>query len=125
MKLGTLFLTACAVAGFIFFEEWFGLLRDDVEVIGVGITALRWQLVAYPLITYIVVTNMLLQTIRKAGRANIVAASRSGLFFIPLILILPHFLELPGVEMCQAIADICAFAISYPIAYVTFKEMGC
>ena len=125
VKLGTLFLTACAVAGFIFSEEMIRLFRDDVEVIGVGITALRWQLVAYPLITYIVVTNMLLQTIRKAGRANIVAASRSGLFFIPLILILPHFLGLPGVEMCQAIADICAFAISYPIAYVTFKEMGC
>ena len=62
--------------------------------------------------------------IRKAIRANIVAAARSGLFFIPLIFILPHFFGLLGVEMCQAWADFCSFAVAIPIALVMTTPVG-
>lgn len=124
VKLGTLFLCVCAVVGFLFSEKIIELFRDDADVIGIGVTALRWQLIAYPLITYVVATNMMLQTIRKTAVANLVAAARSGLFFIPLIFILPHFWELVGVEMCQSVSDICAFLISWPITRHFFKLVG-
>ena len=77
----------------------------------------------FPLVATIVLTNMLMQTIRKPIRANLVAAARSGLFFIPLILILPHFFGLRGVEMSQAWADVCSFALSVPIAWSAFRDM--
>ena len=66
---------------------------------------------------------MLMQTIRKPVRANLVAAARSGLFFIPLIFILPHFFGLLGVEMCQAWADVCSFSLAVPIAWSAFRDM--
>lgn len=122
VKLGTVFLSICAVLGFLFSGKIIELFRDDAEVIRIGITAFRWQLIAYPLITYVVATNMMLQTIRKTGAANLVAAARSGLFFIPLIFILPHFLGLTGVEMCQSMSDICAFLLSWPIMHTTFSN---
>ena len=89
----------------------------------VGAVALDWQIISYPLVTTIVATNMMMQTIRKPVRANLVAAARSGLFFIPLIFILPHFFGLLGVEMCQAWSDVCAFSLSLPIAFSAFRDM--
>ena len=66
---------------------------------------------------------MLMQTIRKPLRANLVAAARSGLFFIPLVILLPKWLGLAGVEMCQAVSDALSFCICMPIAWGAFKEM--
>ncbi len=123
IKCGTVFLTLCAVVGFVFAEPIVELFRSDPHVVSVGSTAMRWQVISFPLVSFIVLTNMLMQTIRKPVRANLVAAARSGLFFIPLIFILPHFWGLLGVEMCQAWADVCSFALSVPIAWSAFREM--
>ena len=124
IKCGTVFLAACAVIGFIFSEQIIELFRDDPHVVAVGSVALKWQVISFPLVATIVLTNMLMQTIRKPIRANIVAAARSGLFFIPLIFILPHFFGLLGVEMCQAWADVCSFLVAVPIAWSAFRDMS-
>lgn len=123
IKCGTIFLSVCALIGFIYSEPIIELFRSDPEVIKVGAVALKWQVISYPLVCTIVMTNMLMQTIRKPIRANLVAAARSGLFFIPLIFILPYFFGLLGVEMCQAWADVCAFILSVPIAWSAFRDM--
>lgn len=124
VKCGTVFLAVCAAAGFICPERIIELFRSDPDVVEVGAAALCWQVASYPLVATIVLTNMLTQTIRMPLRANLVAASRSGLFFIPLIVILPHYLGLQGVEMCQACADVCSFAMSVPVAWSAFREMN-
>lgn len=123
IKCGTVFLSVCALIGFGFSEPIIALFRSDPDVISVGSAALKWQVISYPLVSTIVLTNMLLQTIRKPVRANLVAAARSGLFFIPLIFILPRLFGLLGVEMCQAWADVCSFLMSLPIAWSAFRDM--
>lgn len=123
IKCGTVFLSVCAIIGFAFSEHIIELFRSDPDVITVGATALRWQVFSFPIVSTIVLTNMLMQTIRKPVRANLVAAARSGLFFIPLIFILPHFFGLLGVEMCQAWADVCSFSMAVPIAWSAFSDM--
>ena len=65
----------------------------------------------------------MMQTIRKPWQANILAASRNGLFFIPLIIVLPHFFGLLGVEMCQAWADVLSFILAVPIAVSGFRAL--
>ncbi len=123
VKLGTAFLTTVALLGFAFAEHIVREFRHDADVVAVGTPALRWQLVTFPLIATIIVSNMLLQTIRKPVRANILAAARSGLFFIPLILVLPRLFGLFGLEISQAVADVFAFSISVPIAWSAFRDM--
>ena len=123
IKCGTVFLSVCALVGFVFSEPIVELFRSDPDVVSVGSVALRWQVISFPLVSTIVLTNMLMQTIRKPVRANLVAAARSGLFFIPLIFLLPHFFGLLGVEMCQAWADVCSFCLSVPIAWSAFRDM--
>lgn len=123
VKLGTAFLLVCATLGFIFSADIIAVFRHDPDVIAVGRVALRWQLVTLPLGAVVMYTNMMMQTIRKPWQANILAASRNGLFFIPLIIILPHFLGLQGVEMCQACSDFLSFLLAVPIAVSGFRML--
>ena len=111
------------LCGFCYGAKLYDRVKEAFFFCIVGSVALKWQVISFPLVATIVLTNMLMQTIRKPVRANIVAAARSGLFFIPLIFILPHFFGLLGVEMCQAWADICSFLVAVPIAWSAFRDM--
>lgn len=124
VRLGTVFLFICAILGWVFSGNVIGIFRNDPHVIAVGVVALRWQLCTYPLNCFIVTSNMLAQTCRKPVRANFLAAARQGLYFIPLILILPHYFGLLGVEMCQAVSDVISFLSTVPIIVYTFKEFA-
>ena len=123
VRVGFTFMAVCAVFGFLFSEECIDVFRRDPDVVAVGMVALRWQLVTLPLGVIVMYTNMMMQTIRMPWQANLLAASRNGLFFIPLILLLPHFFGLLGVEMCQAWSDLLSFAIAVPITISGFKAL--
>ena len=123
VRYGTIFLTVMAVFCFIFSPQIIAFFRNDPEVIAVGKVALRWQAAALPLLACIVITNMMLQSIGKGVKASITASARSGIFFIPLILILPRIFGLPGVEMTQAVADILSVSISIPLAAMELRKM--
>ena len=121
--VGTIFLCVCTLAGWFFAEPVITVFRDDSEVIRIGTEAFRWQLLAYPLGALTMLSNMLLQTIRKPWRANILAAARRGLFFIPLILMLPRHYGLLGVEICQPVCDVLAFVLTLPILYSALRQL--
>lgn len=122
-KIGTFFLLFWSVILIIFSGEVVSLFRDDPEVIAIGIPALRYQMIIFPACSFMMVANMMMQTCRKTIRANILAASRQGLFFIPLIFVLPYFYGLFGVEICQAVSDIISLIVTIPIVWSAFKEM--
>ena len=123
VRVGTVFLIVVGAICFVFANETIAMFRDDAAVIAVGVVALRWQLVTYPLNALIMTSNMMMQTIRKPWRANILAAARRGLFFIPLIIVLPHFWGLFGVEICQAVSDVLSFMLTLPIVWSGFRDM--
>lgn len=124
VKVGFIFLLCCSVAGMGYAEEIVALFRKgDPLVIETGSAALRWQLITYPLGAWIILSNMMLQTIRKSVRATILASARQGLFFIPLIFILPYYLGLQGVEMCQAVSDMFTFVLAIPLSGGVLLEM--
>ena len=122
VTIGTSFLIVICIIGWIISGSLIGVFRDDPKVIAIGVVALRWQLCTFPLNSLILASNMLAQTCRKPWRANILAAARQGLFFIPLIFILPSYFGLLGVEMCQAVSDVLSFTLTVPIVIYTFRE---
>lgn len=124
VRVGSLFLLVCSAIGFIFAPEIIETFRKgDPAVTAIGTNALRWQLVSLPLCAWIVLCNMMLQTIRKPVPATILAASRQGMFFIPLVWILPLFLGLTGVEITPAIADVCSALLAIPLTRKVLLEM--
>ena len=122
-KIGTFFLLFWSMVLIIFSGEVVSLFRDDPEVIAIGIPALRYQMIIFPACSFMMMANMMMQTCRKTIRANILAASRQGLFFIPLIFVLPYFYGLFGVEICQAVSDVISLIVTIPIVWSAFKEM--
>ena len=124
VKYAFLFLLIVGGAGIFFAPELVALFRKgDPDVIEVGVAALRYQAALFPLNAWIVMCNMMLQSIGKGLKASIVASARQGLCFIPLIYILPYFFGLTGVEICQAAADVLTLAISVPIGLSVVREM--
>ena len=100
------------------------LFRDDPDVTAVALPAFRFQCLAILLQPVIVVANMLFQSVGKAGRATFLACCRQGVFFIPLILILPRTLGLVGVETCQPIADMFTFIVSLPFLLAFLNQLS-
>jgi len=124
VKYAFLFLIVVAAAAFIFAPEMVSLFRkDDKQVVETGMLALRFQALVFPLNAWIVLCNMMLQSIGKAVKASIIAAARQGLFFLPLILILPRIFGLTGIQICQMISDILTFLLAVPLGISVLREM--
>ena len=123
LKLCVTIIVILGVPSFIFAEEIIDFLRHDAAVVEVGAKAFRWQLISLPLCAFVVMTNMTLQTSGRAFSANFLSAARNGIYFIPLILLLPRFLGILGVEICQAVADVLSCATAIPLAWYYFKTL--
>ena len=110
VKVGMVVLGSMAVLGFVFAPQIMAVFRkDDAMVIAIGTLAFRAQCVALPLSPLYTATNMMFQTTGQAGRATFLAMARQGLFFIPLVLTLPRFWGLLGVQLAQPAADLLSF----------------
>jgi len=118
------FLAIVFLFGLGFSEEVISFIRKDPDVVKVGAIALRWQIVALPLAAVVTFSNMTLQTCGWSVPATVLSAARNGIFFIPLILILPVFTGLTGVEISQPIADVLSFFMAVPMIRKYFRTIG-
>ena len=100
------------------------LFRDDPAVTAVALPAFHYQCLTMLLHPIIVVANMTFQSVGASGRATFLACCRQGVFFIPLILILPRTHGLFGVEICQPIADVLTFLVSLPFLIAFLQQLG-
>lgn len=88
---------------------------DNAETIEIGATALRYQLASFPVMAWVTMSNMTLQTTGKTLPATIIAMARQGIMFIPAVLILPAFFGLNGLLLAQPVADVLALLIAVPL----------
>ncbi len=127
-KVSIVVLTAFAILGACFAPgvvEIFmtGENAEALEVAAIGAKALRLQCIFFPLLGFLTLSNMMLQTIGLAGRASVLAASRQGIFFLPAIFILPQLFGLAGVQWSQPIADLLSVLLTIPITLSVLREM--
>ena len=119
----TILLGFTGLLGFIFAPEVVRMFRDDVTVVSIGTVALRYQSISLLFVPMTVSGNMLFQSAGKSGRATFLAATRSGLFFIPIIILLSQVMGLKGIEISQALADVMAAACTLPIVLVFLRSL--
>ena len=99
------------------------LFRDDDAVTAIALPAFRWQCIATLLQPVLVCGNMLFQSVGKAGRATFLSCCRQGIFFIPLIAVLPNVWGLAGVQYSQPIADALSFVVAVPFMAQFLAEL--
>lgn len=116
LEIGTVLMTVFAAAGFFAAPHLMRLFIDDPDVVRIGTSALRAQCLAMPLLPLGVVCNMTFQTIGRSWTATFLSAARQGIFFLPLIYLLPPVFGLVGVEITQPCADVLTFLCCIPFA---------
>ncbi len=99
-------------------------IRTDPEVVEIGAFAMRMQCLVMPVQAANIIIAMLFQSIGKAKQASLTALSRQGLFFIPLILTLPQFFGIRGMQLSQPIADIATGLLSVLLVRTFWKRLN-
>jgi putative MATE family efflux protein len=123
VKISCSFLIVIAAAGYAFAPQLIALFRDDPAVISCGAAALRFQYITFPVQSWIVMSTMMEQSMGRTVPATFLSVARQGFFFTPMVLILPAFLELTGIQMAQSAADICTVLCAIPIHIYVMKHM--
>jgi len=124
MIIGCAMMTAAAIVTFVFAPGIMAVFRpDDPDVISIGSLVLRLQSAVLPLMSVTISTNMLHQSLALNKEATFLALTRQGLYFIPLILILPSFLGLFGIQITQCISDTLSMLTAIPFAVRFFRKM--
>lgn len=112
-----------AVFGLIFSSEAIRIFRDDAAVVAFGTPALRYQCLGLFLNPLIVLSNMTLQSTGQKGWATLLALTRSGLYFIPMLYILSTTIGATGIQLAQPMADILSFATALPVIVHFLKKL--
>ena len=124
IKVSLVFLVIVTIIVLIFAPEIAALFRKgDPEVIDVAAKSLRWQMMIFPANAWIVMFSMMLQTEGKALTASLLGMCRQGIFFIPLILTLPHFFGISGIVMCQFWADVLTLIAALIVGVRAMREL--
>jgi len=120
VKACTLFMLAVSVVMFAFAPDVIELFRrGDAELIQIGTVALRINCIAVPLGGLFTTVSMGLQSVGQSRRAAFVSVCRQGIFFIPLVLLLPGQLGLLGAQIAQPLAD----AITFLVALYFYRKL--
>ena len=123
LTAGFILMGSLATIIFIFANQIMNAFINDLNVVKIGVAALRWQVAFLPFHSLIIGTNMLMQSTRHIKSATYLSMNRNGIYFIPAILILPRVIGLQGVEMAQFVADVLSAITAVPFAIYFFKKM--
>ena len=117
----------CTAFGIVIWFNAGGIIAwfrpDDAEVIRIGTTALYFAAGVMPFMAYSTYVNQMYQCLGFAKQATFLASCRQGVFYIPLVLILPALLDLSGVQLAQPMADLCTFFISIPFQIRFYRRV--
>ena len=123
VQMGSVILGTLGILGMIAPDAVVRVFRDDPRVVEIGATALRFQCVAVFFQSFSIASNMMFQSVGRSREASFLATLRSGLFYIPILLILPRFLGLLGIQSAQMWSDILTTCVSLPFVVRFFREI--
>lgn len=121
--VGTALCIVCAVSIGFNTEAVMRWFRDDDKVVEIGALALKFACAVMPVLAYSTFVNQLYQCLGFSVAATVLASCRQGIFFIPIILIVPQFIGLTGVQLAQPAADAATFLVSIPFHIWFFAKV--
>ncbi|MDE6627669.1 MAG: MATE family efflux transporter [Lachnospiraceae bacterium] len=113
-----------AVIGIILSGRLVGIFRDDALVIEIGTAALRYQLMALFVQPVSICTSMLFQSVGENKKASWVSMLRSGVCFIPILVVFSHAFDLFGIQIAQPVADVLTFLLTMPLGLSYIRKLG-
>ena len=105
-------LIVSAVLTLLFSGNLIAVFRNDPDVISIGTRALQLQMITILFLPFSMSTEMLYQSTGHRLGASFLSSARSGLFFIPSLIILSSVRGLAGIQEAQPLAYLLAFPLA-------------
>lgn len=119
LKAIKLALIASTLSGFVVFfvlvftpQPLIRIFSNDTELVNTATDVARKIFMVFPLLGIVFPGSMVFQAIGKAKEAFATAITTRALFLIPLVYVLPHFMDINGVWFAFPISDILSFILS-------------
>ena len=125
MRVVLLALAGIGAALFVFAGDVLRVLSSDAQAFEVAKSALRIQSITLFAQGAVIMMNMLTQAMGMPLRASIVATSRQGFVFIPLLFVLVRLFGLNGLIYCQSVSDLCSLALCHFVTCGAIRDCGC
>ena len=97
--------------------------QSSIKQTEYGAICIRLQCLSLPVHAWVAVVNMLCAGLGKAKGAFLLATSRQGTCFIPVLYPLVYFFRANGIVSVQAVADILSLALAIPIAMKVSRQI--
>ena len=124
VQFSTVFLVLISAVELVLAPGFVELFRKgDPQVVEIGARALRLQCLTFPFFGWLIISNMMMQTMGKAVRASILGIARQGIFLIPVVLLLPQWIGIWGIQLAQPIADIVSCLLAVPLQLQLLRQM--
>ncbi len=122
--LGTTVSVIAAIIFLLFPAQIIGLFKPETEqALLIGTRMLKYMGCALPMLGYSTFVNQLYQALGFVKGATVLASCRQGIFFIPLIIVLPMLFGLDGTLAAQPISDFYTFCVSVPFNIYFLKAV--
>jgi Na+-driven multidrug efflux pump len=126
------FASLAGVAGISFLSLIMGIFardimlifsKTDAVLIAVGTLSIRLQALAMPIHGWVVIVNMCYAGLGQARGAAILSITRQGIFYIPMLFLLPQLFDAQGLAAAQAAADFLSLAVALPLAVKIIRHI--
>lgn len=124
LKVSAIFVFVVSLLMFVFADFFIGLFSDDERVKDIAVMALRAQCVSFQTIGITTFTNMMLQTMGKVVPATLLSMGRHGLFFLPIVFLLPLAFSEIGLILVQPVADLLTFILALVFGIKEVKKLN-
>lgn len=107
---------------FVFPEFLLGIFKPSNAVLAYSVRGLRFNAMVIVLLSFTNTIGIFYQAIGKGKESLLLAVARQGVFFIPLVYILPTFFGADGILGAQFAADILTVIMTGTMLYYSMKK---
>jgi putative MATE family efflux protein len=126
IRLAMISATAFSSLSFLLFyffpQPLFRIFTDDPELINRGIKSIKLLIMAGPIIGFQVIGAVVFQALGKALPSLLLSLSRQVLFLLPILVLLPRFIGMPGVWLSFPFSDLLASLLTAAMIIPLFRK---
>lgn len=119
---GTIGMTVLAAGSYLLAPWLLSSFTRQQEVLDMAVRALRYECMVLPTVMFANGANILFQAWNRPVPASFIAAFRQGIFFLPLLFLLPHLWGAMGIYLAQPLADLATFFACIPFIITAFSS---
>ena len=121
-KLATVMTTICFIIGVFIPKAAAGIFTHDEELLALSSRAMRMTTIMFPIVGIQMITTNFFQSLGMVKKSIILSLSRQILFLLPMLYLLPLWIEADGVWLSFPISDTLATLLSIIMLRRLFKK---